>query len=115
MALSGFFKVDFGAALPGIGGIVIVENNVVRGSDGQFLFSGSFSGSPDALTATVRVKSVAGQPMTVFGTNQSSFDLALKGTESGDTFSLAGDGSASGQTGIRIEGVRIAALDLTHG
>ncbi|TFL14205.1 hypothetical protein CSC67_08620 [Pusillimonas caeni] len=112
MALSGFFRIDFGAALPGAPGVVVVENGMVRGSDGIFLFSGTFSDGDGRCRAVVNVKSINGSPLTVFNTHQSSFQLGLEGQADDSSFVLKGGGPVQGQIGITISGRKIADLNF---
>lgn len=112
MSISGFFKVEFSAALPGMGGIVVIDGGFVRGGDAGYLYSGTISGQGNSVTSSIRVKAMSPSAQSVFGTMGGAFDLQLSGRESGNTFSLSGPSPVPGQKGIQITGMRIAELSL---
>lgn len=112
MALSGFYRVAFSAALPGAGGIITAENGSIRGGDGAYLYSGAFQEGPSGLTATVRVKAAGPGSSNVFGTQGGAFTLSLAGSINGANFSLSGASPFGGKP-ITISGTKIADLDLS--
>lgn len=113
MSLDGFYKVEFSAALPGVGGIVAVEGASVRGGDNQFLYSGKLSRLDSGrLNATIDVQAYTPNAQSVFAGPARRFTLTLVGNEIGGGFQLSGTASLPGVQGITIRGMKIATLDL---
>lgn len=113
MSLDGFYKVDFSAALPGVGGIVVVEGESVRGGDNQFLYSGKLVRPENGgLTATIEVQAYAPGAQSVFAGPARRFTLDVAGNEIGGGFQLSGSANLPGTPGITIRGSKIASLDL---
>lgn len=114
MSLNGFYKVEFSAALPGVGGIVTVEDGTVRGGDDQFIYSGTLARAADGvLNATISVQGYAPHAQSVFGGAAQRFSLALSGQETSDGFELFGTASLPGASNISIRASKIAMLGLT--
>lgn len=117
MLIEGFWKVDFSAAIPGAGGVVVLENGTIRGGDDQMIYSGSYgvSGSdPSAtmsMTGEISVRAYVPGANSVFNTGDRPFTLKLSGTTDGSSFRLTG-ASPVGGTGIVIAGTFIAPLDF---
>lgn len=112
MVRDGFYKVDFGAALPGAGGVVVVEGGNVRGGDDQYLYSGTVGAAGTSLQANIRVSAYVQSAVSVFNTQGGTFNLALSGNELQNGFVLAGAAPVPGSPPIQIQGVRIADLAL---
>lgn len=111
MVKDGFYKVNFSAASPGAGGIVIVDGDKIRGGDEQYLYSGSLTTQGTSLTASIRVSAYVPGATTVFNTKDTLFKLDLTGTVNGDDFHLSGQ-YIPGRPPITISGIRIAELSL---
>lgn len=114
MSLDGFYKVDFSAALPGVGGIVTVEDGTVRGGDDQFIYAGTLTrAADDALSATISVQGYAPHAQSVFGGAAQRFSLELSGQKTGDGFELFGTANLPGVPNISIRASKIGTLGLT--
>lgn len=117
MLRDGFYKVDFAASLPGVGGVVVLENGSIRGGDDQMIYSGSFgvSGSDPSsrcsMTAEISVRPHVKNANSVFNTGTQSFKLKLNGTSEGSAFNLGGPSPVGGPS-IVITGAFIAPLDF---
>ncbi|WP_175160926.1 GrlR family regulatory protein [Achromobacter aegrifaciens] len=117
MLRDGFYKVDFAASIPGAGGVVTLENGVIRGGDNQMIYSGSYgvSGSgPNAamnITAELSVRAYVNGANSVFNTGSQPFRLKLSGTTDGTSFRLGGPSPAGGP-GIVIAGTFVAPVDF---
>jgi len=112
MVKDGFYKVQFSAAVQGAGGVVVVENGVVRGADDQYLYAGKISTDGNALKAQITVSAYKPGAVSVFNTAGGKFPLSLTGTVAGDSFTLTGPAPAPGLPGISISGQRVADLTL---
>lgn len=117
MLIEGFWKVVFSAAIPGAGGLVVLENGAIRGGDDQMIYSGSYGiAGPDSnvrsnLTAELDVRSYVKGANSVFNTGSQPFSLKLSGWCDGSTFHLGGP-SPTGGPSIAITGAFIAPLDF---
>jgi hypothetical protein len=117
MLKDGFYKVDFAAGLPGVGGVVVLENGAIRGGDDQMIYSGSYGimgSDPSArcsMTAEISVRPYVKGANSVFNTGAQAFSLKLSGTSEGSTFNLGGPSPAGGPS-IVIAGAFIAPLDF---
>lgn len=113
MSLDGFYKVEFSAALPGVGGIVTVDGISVRGGDNQFLYSGHLKQSENGrLAATIEVQAYTEAAQSVFNLPDRRFTLEVVGNLIGGGFQLSGTSNLPGSPGITIRGVKIAPLAL---
>ncbi|QGS32422.1 GrlR family regulatory protein [Cupriavidus metallidurans] len=112
MVKDGFYKVQFSAAVQGAGGVVVVENGVVRGADDQYLYAGKIATNGSSLTAQISVSAYQPNAVSVFNTAGGKFTLSLSGTVSGDNFHLTGNAPIAGIPEISIHGSRVAALTL---
>jgi hypothetical protein len=118
MLTDGFYKVEFDSTLPGMGGIVIIENNTVRGGDAAFLYAGTLHMPGDErVTATITVSAYVPAPfpflaLSVFGAAD-KFTLTLAGNLiTTDMFRVTGSADLPGSPAITIRGTKIAELDL---
>jgi hypothetical protein len=117
MLRDGFYKVDFAASIPGAGGVVVLEQGVIRGGDNQMIYSGSYgvSGSDPnvamSMTGELSVRAYVDGANSVFNTGSQPFTLKLSGTTDGTKFRLGGTSPAGGP-GIVIAGTFIAPLDF---
>lgn len=111
MSLNGFYKVSFGAALPGPGGIVILKDGEITGSDNQFLFSGTYSTSSNRLSGQITVAAYEEGATTVFGRPADKFTLRLDGEYHQGGFSLLAPSPFGGQP-AGVIGQRLNGLDL---
>ncbi|WP_081478011.1 GrlR family regulatory protein [Achromobacter arsenitoxydans] len=117
MLKNGFYKVDFAASLPGAGGIVVLDDGVIRGGDDQMIYSGTYgvTGSdpsvPASMTALLSVRAYVRNANSVFNTGSQPFSLTLSGTGDGTSFQLGGP-SPTGGPGIVITGAFIAPLEF---
>ena len=109
----GFYKVVFNTIHKlGDDGIIVIEGGKVRGADGQYLYSGSFSGEPGRLKAKITIAAASGNSESVFGMHGGKYTLDLTGTSNDSLFLLAGSASLPGSPLITIRGTWIAGLDL---
>ncbi|MFY4006018.1 hypothetical protein [Achromobacter denitrificans] len=117
MLRDGFYKVDFAASIPGAGGVVILDQGVIRGGDDQMIYSGSYgvSGSdPSAsmsMTGELSVRAYVNGANSVFNTGSQPFTLKLNGTAGDSSFHLGGASPVGGPS-IVIAGTFIAPLDF---
>ncbi len=111
MSLNGFYKVLFGAALPGSGGIIILKDGEITGSDDQFLFSGTYSTSGNRLLGQITVAAYVEDATTVFGRPATKFTLRLDGEYHQDGFSLLVPSPFGGQPAGVIAN-KLNTLDL---
>lgn len=111
MSLNGFYKVSFGAALPGPGGIVILKDGGITGSDDQFLFSGTYSTSGNRLSGQITVAAYVEDATTVFGRPADKFTLRLDGEYHQDGFSLLAPSPFGGQP-AGVIAKKLNTLDL---
>jgi len=108
----GFYKVSFHAALPGMGGIVVVRENQVQGADEKYLYSGVLNIREDNVTSSITVAAYTSGATSVFGTSGGKFELQLTGQVSGSGFQLSGASPIAGQPPIQIHGTFIAPITL---
>lgn len=109
----GFYKVVFNTDRElGDDGIIVIEGDKVRGADGQYLYSGSFSGDPERLTANITIASASSNSESIFGMHGGKYMLDLTGTASDNLFQLSGTASLPGSPVITIRGTWIAGLAL---
>lgn len=113
MLPDGFYKVEFRGPLPGVGGIVTIENGVVRGGDTSFLYSGKLNmPSEGRLTGMIVVAAYVPHASSVFGP-ANKFTLNLTGNLVGaGMFQASGPADLPGAPTITITGTKIGALDL---
>ncbi|WP_179280602.1 GrlR family regulatory protein [Bordetella genomosp. 1] len=117
MLKDGFYKVAFSAALPGAGGVVVLDKGVIRGGDDQMIYSGSYrqsdpaSAEKIAITATLSVRPYTKNAQSVFGPGVEFFTLDLAGTATAGTFNLAGPAPNRGPA-IVIQGNFVAPLQF---
>lgn len=107
---NGFYRVDFGALLPGAPGIVVLEDGQVRGGDGDYIYSGTFSGSAGAVQAVLKVKPIKAGAQSVFGTVGKDFQLNLSGNFVPEGFVLAGPAPVQGGPQISIRGTKVSEI-----
>ena len=108
MSANGFYRVDFGALLPGAPGIVVLENSQVRGGDGGYIYSGSFTENAGAITAQLKIKPVQPGAQSVFGTFGQTLTLNLSGQFVSGGFVLSGPSPVAGGKAINIQGQKVA-------
>ncbi|MBK1821296.1 GrlR family regulatory protein [Burkholderia orbicola] len=113
MTIEGFYRVEFGAAIPGAGGVVVVEGGRLRGADDQYLYSGTVSGPDERLHVEIIVKAYAPGAVSVFQTVGGTFQLTLTGNVTGSSFQVSGPAPFPGMPGITVRGTRVADIDLT--
>lgn len=118
MLTDGFYKVEFDSTLPGMGGIVIIEKNIIRGGDATFLYAGTLSmPSEGHLVATIRVSAYVPAPfpflaLSIFGAAD-KFTLTLNSDfVTTDMFKVTGSADLPGYPTVTIQGTKIAELDL---
>jgi len=88
----GIYHVEFVAEGKKAGqGIVVLKGNTVNGGDAGFVYTGRVYGTPDALTADLKIKRWNAGFQSVLG-NLTEFQLALsgRGNTNLSTFSIAG-------------------------
>jgi hypothetical protein len=107
---TGFYKVAFHAALPGAGGIVVVENGNIRGGDNQYLYSGTISENGTHVSAKIVVTAMSSATTSVFGSTGGKFELDLTGIVEEKRFQLTGPSPFPGTQGIEITGTWITNL-----
>lgn len=112
MVKDGFYRVQFSAAVQGAGGVVVVENGVVRGADDQYLYAGKITTEGNALKAQITVSAYQPDAVSVFNTAGGKFPLSLSGAVTGEGFTLTGAAPVPGAQGISIIGHRVADLTL---
>lgn len=112
MIKDGFYRVEFSAAVQGAGGVVVIENGVVRGADDQYLYAGKIATDGNFLKAQITVAAYRPGAVSVFNTMGGKFPLSLSGTAAGDSFTLSGVAPVSGSPGISISGKRVSDLTL---
>lgn len=110
MSANGFYRVDFGALLPGAPGIVVLEDGRVRGSDGAYIYTGQYSETDGAIQAAIRVKPIEANARSVFGTTGQAFELNLAGAFTGAGFRLSGNAPIPGGPKINISGVLVSQI-----
>ena len=91
---------------------MVVEDNTVRGGDGQYLYSAVFSGEPSHLSAKITVSALSSHARSVFDTLGGKFELSVVGNVTGHAFQLSGPSPVLGTPDIRIHGIWIADLEL---
>lgn len=112
MSANGLYRVDFGALLPGLPGIVVLENEVVRGGDGGYIYSGKFTGDQQSIEVSLKVKPIQADAPSVFGTVGQEFQLNLYGNFVPGGFVLAGAAPVPGGPRISIRGTKVSDLDF---
>jgi hypothetical protein len=113
MAIEGFYRVDFGAQLPGSGGIIVVENGTIRGGDAQFLYSGVVTGPDHHLQIQLTVKPYVPQAVSVFNTIGTKFRLNLTGSVIGNGFQASGPAPMPNMSSISVRGTHISDVALS--
>ena len=111
MQVNGFYRVNFGALLPGAPGIVVLEDGRVRGGDGAYIYTGQYTESQGAIDATILVKPIEAGAKSVFGTTAQSFELRLAGAFSGAGFKLSGNAPIPGGPQIHISGALVSQIN----
>lgn len=112
MSANGFYRVDFGALLPGAPGIVVLENGQVRGGDGGYIYSGTYTENSGEISAQLKVKPAQAGATSVFGTVGQAFQLNLAGSLSPGLFSLSGPAPVPGGPKISIRGTKVSEIDF---
>ena len=97
MSLNGFYKVSFGTALPGPGGIVVLKDGEITGSDDPYLYSGKCSISGSRLTGQITAAAYVEDAMSVFDRPADKFTLRLDGEYHQDGFSRLAPSPFGGQ------------------
>ena len=110
MSANGFYRVDFGALLPGAPGVVVLEDGRVRGSDGAYIYTGLYTESQGSIEATIRVKPIEANAKSVFGTTGQAFELNLSGAFTGGGFRLSGNAPVPGGPKINISGAMVSQI-----
>lgn len=110
MSANGFYRVDFGALLPGAPGIVVLEDGRVRGSDGAYIYTGNFTETQGAIEASISVKPIEAGARSVFGTTGQAFTLNLAGEFTGAGFRLIGNAPIPGAPKINISGILVSQI-----
>lgn len=108
----GFYRVDFGALLPGVPGVVVLENGQVRGSDNSYIYAGTFSGVDGPFEVVLNVKPIQAEAPSVFGTVGQEFKLNLRGNFVPGGFVLAGSSPVPGGPGVSIRGTKVSEIDF---
>ncbi|MCH8098263.1 MAG: hypothetical protein IID53_14440 [Proteobacteria bacterium] len=70
-------------------GVIVLETERLFGGDGQYFYLGKYEIHGKQISAEITVTHYAGQPLSVFGTDQ-KFDMHLSGTLRGDTIKGVG-------------------------
>ena len=113
MLTNGFYRVEFGALLPGAPGIVVLENGQVRGGDGgNYIYSGTFQGNAGSVDVVLKVKPIQAGAQSVFGTVGKDFQLKLSGQVVPDGFVLAGPAPDHGGPQISIRGKKVSEINF---
>ena len=112
MSIDGWYKVQFGAALRGAGGIIRLRNGDIAGADDQYLYEGSYKLSGDQISAKIIVAAYAPNAISVFNTHGGQFELNLTGSYQASAFVLHGK-SPVGGADIHVAGTQIGPLRLT--
>jgi hypothetical protein len=112
MSTNGFYRVDFSALLPGAPGIVVLEDSQVRGSDGGYIYSGSFSENGESIEAVLKVKPIEAGASSVFGTAGQTLQLSLSGRFVQGGFTLSGASPVPGGPGINIRGFKVSEVSF---
>ena len=110
MMADAFYRVEFGALLPGAPGIVVLENGQVRGSDGNYIYSGTYSGGEGPIEVLLNVKPIQADAPSVFGTVGQQFKLNLFGNFVPGGFTLAGSSPVQGGLGVSIRGTKVSEV-----
>ncbi len=111
MLREGHYKVDFDAALPGLGGRVTLKNGIVKGGDGPYAYSGTYSEEGAQLIVLICLFATHPGAVSVFGTQGGAFELALTGSASADGFVLRGKSPVGGRE-IHISGCHLDTVKL---
>ncbi|WP_186085985.1 GrlR family regulatory protein [Burkholderia gladioli] len=115
MIQEGRYKIDFGADLHGVGGIVLLRDGQISGhdTDDQYRYEGEYKyvESSGFLIAEIKVSANRPDAKSVFGTSAGEFSLSLTGRLSQDGFVLGGNSPFGGKA-IQIVGRFLPTIGL---
>lgn len=110
----GWYKVEFGAALPGAGGVVKIRAGQITGADDQYVYDGTYDVPAGEVHASISVAAHAPSARSVFNTAGGAFILNLQGHATDAGFTLHGKSPVGGPdiyvTGHRIETIKLGMI-----